>query len=284
MSFFADSIISKTQIKVEDYFSPECHNLLKLMTYLYYCYHRDIISTLFPSLAGKVVYDVGCGSGIMSCALFKEAKKIFLLDISETYLEIAKEIYEFNGRDNFVLVKGDISKDFSELGVDEGTVDVIWNHGVIELLDNEKLNSCLKNMSLMLRRGGYAIISTGLFRYFSLLYLPRIIKRLILLNFKEVINFYKSVACKDFYINRLSINHLKDLLRMYNFKIIHLQGFGYMPISMKKFPFEKLLFSIARSRIFSRLHRFSKFHNKLTIWKRLELYFARMQIFVIQKM
>jgi len=154
MTFFADSTKNNLRIRIEDYFSAQCDNLLKLINYQYYCYHKNLLANLFPSVSGKTVCDVGCGSGVWSCGLFKEAKKIFLLDNNETYLRIAKEIYEFNGRHNFILVKADISNNFSDLGIHRESIDIVWNHAVMELLDNEQLSYCLRNISFMLRRGG----------------------------------------------------------------------------------------------------------------------------------
>jgi len=285
MTFFADSIKDKSPLRPELLFSsPESDDSLeKILRYKYYCYFKDIIKTIFPSLSEKIVCDVGCGSGIWSLALFNNAKKIFLLDTNESYLGIAKRTFEFNKYSNFILIKADITDNLLKLQIPGESVDIIWCHAVLELFDDKQLNSAIKNMALLLRNGGIAFVSLHPFRYFSVLYLPRIIKRLIDLNLKEVIRFYGTIASEDFWVNRISSVYTKNIFERYGFRVIHFTGFGYIPISNKKTPFDKL-FSAALKMVFmNKLHKFSKFVDKLTALQRMKLYFARNQILVAQK-
>ena len=183
----------------------------------------------------------------------------------------------------FILIKADITDNLLKLQIPGESVDIIWCHAVLELFDDKQLNSAIKNMALLLRNGGIAFVSLHPFRYFSVLYLPRIIKRLIDLNLKEAIRFYDTIASEDFWVNRISSVYTRDIFERYGFRVIHFTGFGYIPISNKKTPFDKLFSAALETAFMNKLHKFSKFADKLTALQRMKLYFARNQILVAQK-
>lgn len=111
---------------------------------------NPIVFKLLGDLKGKTVLDAGCGNGYLLKRMAKTAKKIFGVDLTEKFIELAKN------RDNPKNVEfsvGDIEKPrFSE-----NTFDVVLCNMVI--MDIEKPQVVIKEIGRILKKKGLLVIS-----------------------------------------------------------------------------------------------------------------------------
>ena len=83
--------------------------------------YSDAIS-LIDSFEDKTVFDLFCGTGTITQAMAKNAKKAIGVEIVEEAVETAKESAMTNGLDNCTFIAGDVGKVLSEIS---DTPDVI---------------------------------------------------------------------------------------------------------------------------------------------------------------
>jgi SAM-dependent methyltransferase len=101
---------------------------------------------------GKKVMEAGCGSGVISAELASRGADVFLLDISEDALQIARDYFaQKHLRATFVL--GDIF----DLPFDDSQFDVIWNAGVLEHFENESRLKAVQGIAHFIKPGGLFI-------------------------------------------------------------------------------------------------------------------------------
>ena len=86
--------------------------------------YQDAIS-LLPSLEGKTVYDLFCGTGTISQVVAKKAKEVIGVEIVEDSVEAAKVNAELNGINNCKFVCGDVFKVLDGREEDLPSPDVI---------------------------------------------------------------------------------------------------------------------------------------------------------------
>lgn len=75
---------------------------------------------------GSVVWDLGCGNGMMTAYLAKEVGPdghVYAIDISETQLDLAKERVSTQGFKNVTYIKADVS---TEISFPRESVDIIF--------------------------------------------------------------------------------------------------------------------------------------------------------------
>lgn len=103
-------------------------------------------------LRGKKVMEAGCGSGIISAEIASRGADVFLLDISEDALQIARNYFEQkNLRASFIL--GDIF----ELPFDSCSFDIVWNAGVLEHFENERRLKAVQGIANLIKPKGVFI-------------------------------------------------------------------------------------------------------------------------------
>ena len=79
------------------------------------------------SLRGKRVLEAGCGRGIISARMAELGAEVYLLDISEEALQIARKHFIAKNL-HAMFLHGDIL----DLPFRESTFDLVWNAGVME--------------------------------------------------------------------------------------------------------------------------------------------------------
>lgn len=101
---------------------------------------------------GMIVYDVGCGSGVMTAYLAKQVGSkghVFAIDISAEQLSVAKQKVKDAGLDNVTFVQADVQ----ELGQLPGDMaDIIYFRYLLVHLTAPKI--ALENMYQHLKVGG----------------------------------------------------------------------------------------------------------------------------------
>lgn len=81
-----------------------------------------------PHIKGKVVLDVGCGSGAKADIFSRSARKIYGIDINRGDIENAKKKYQAN---NLFFKKGDAAR----IPFKDNTFDLVYGHWLIEHLE-----------------------------------------------------------------------------------------------------------------------------------------------------
>ncbi len=108
-----------------------------------------IIRSLVPAMEGASFIEVGSGSGRMSLALAKQGARVFLLDTSETAMELGRDFFAAAGLEGeFILGSG-----FS-LPCRNGAFDITWNTGLIEHFLFDDQVRLLSEMLRVTRPGG----------------------------------------------------------------------------------------------------------------------------------
>lgn len=114
--------------------------------------------------AGQIVYDIGCGNGVMLPYLAKKVGKkghVYALDMSKEQLELAKQRVSSEGLENVTFIHGDI-RTLENLPV--GEADLVYMRALlIHVKDPENVISVVKKL---LKEGGVvasheSIISTS---------------------------------------------------------------------------------------------------------------------------
>jgi SAM-dependent methyltransferase len=103
---------------------------------------------IWDEVADKVVLDFGCGSGVETLEVARQARYAIGLDIVEAYLEIARENQARAGISNCTFVSAYNSK-----------VDVILTIDSFEHFDNPE--QILRDMARLLKADGKVLVSFG---------------------------------------------------------------------------------------------------------------------------
>lgn len=91
-----------------------------------------------PTLEGKVVWDIGCGSGAMTAYFAEKVGEnghVYAVDISEKQLEVTRKRIESGGFTNVTFIRADIVSD----SLPTGAADVVYMRFVLMHLTNPNL-------------------------------------------------------------------------------------------------------------------------------------------------
>lgn len=120
-------------------------------------YWQDLIdwSTKYLQASINVICDIGCGNGNMISIITKKFphSKIIGVDLSEESLKYAKERFKSNINVEFKV--GSIDS----LPLPDGSLDMITCTEVLEHLDMDTLINGFKEISRVLRKGGFLLAS-----------------------------------------------------------------------------------------------------------------------------
>ncbi len=108
-------------------------------------------------LKGKTVLEAGCGTSETLVKVAKKAKKTVGMDISQKALDRSRINFEINKvpKDRYSLVLGDILN----MKFKDNTFDVVFNTGVAEHFDDEKINNRpVEEMVRITKKGGKIVI------------------------------------------------------------------------------------------------------------------------------
>jgi len=109
--------------------------------------------------AGKKVYDIGCGSGIMTEYLASKVGKeghVHALDISTEQMDITRARIEAAGLSNVTFVIDDIAT----VDLPEGEADIVYAR--FFLMHQQDALAAIKKMKSLLRRGGVLILEESI--------------------------------------------------------------------------------------------------------------------------
>lgn len=101
---------------------------------------------------GKKVLEAGCGSGIISAELAGLGADLFLLDISEDALQIARNCFEYKNL-YATFIRGDIF----ELPFEKSSFNIVWNAGVLEHFENEARLKAVEGIANLIKPEGVFI-------------------------------------------------------------------------------------------------------------------------------
>lgn len=102
---------------------------------------------------GKIVADLGCGSGFISLGLLDEAKIVFSIDNSKNMLRILKEEAKNKGYNNLYPIKGDLE----DIPLFDESVDIIFINMALHHVINP--SKSIGEMYRILKPGGTLIIT-----------------------------------------------------------------------------------------------------------------------------
>lgn len=129
--------------------------------------HDDVMSKFYGcgspiplNLEGKVVLDLGCGTG-RDCytlsALVGESGHVIGVDMTDQQLDVAKEYQEYHrekfgyNKSNVTFVKGMI-ENLTELGIEQSSVDVVVSNCVLNLSTSKE--AVFEEIFKVLKPGG----------------------------------------------------------------------------------------------------------------------------------
>lgn len=117
-------------------------------------FRNDIFrqSTKIFNPRGKVVMDLGCGTGKYTIPFSKAAKKVYAVDISESMLKILEGKIEKKGIRNVEIIKSDYGK----IDLPRQSVDLIFSAWSFPA-HSKKWASDLSGLKRLLRKGGHLI-------------------------------------------------------------------------------------------------------------------------------
>jgi ubiquinone/menaquinone biosynthesis C-methylase UbiE len=115
---------------------------------------KPMLYEAIGDVKGKIVLDMGCGSGRHSIYMAKNGAKVTAIDASESQIKIANER---NSHSNILYHVGDCSR----MKEHDASFDlVLMNMVVTDMSNKEKLIQVLSEASRVLKRGGKLIITT----------------------------------------------------------------------------------------------------------------------------
>lgn len=101
---------------------------------------------------GKIVWDIGCGIGAMTCYLAHKVGNtghVYALDVSEDQLAVAQELIKSEKLSNVTFICGDISS-IEDLPKEQA--DIVYMRFVLMHLRNPQ--SAIENIKTLLKKGG----------------------------------------------------------------------------------------------------------------------------------
>ena len=111
-------------------------------------YPNKIYEILLPKVKGKIVLDLGCGTGKFMQKFYKETTKYYGLDLSSKQLEIAKSKVDSDSVE-FLCCSAE------NIPLPDNSVDVIISTWVLgTILEVDRRNKVLKEMNRVLKKEG----------------------------------------------------------------------------------------------------------------------------------
>lgn len=112
---------------------------------------QPALSAVMPDVSGKVVLDIGCGSGDFAAKCVREgAARVIGIDISENMIADAKEKYT-DGRLDFIRVA------FEDLELEDASIDLVVSSLAFHYMAD--FRSVMEKVSTALRDGGELVFS-----------------------------------------------------------------------------------------------------------------------------
>lgn len=116
--------------------------------------HYQRYYSALPLVKGKIVLDAACGEGYGTAVLAKGAAYVTGIDISADAIERAKSCYSQNGRVRF------LEASIAELPIEADSIDVVVSFETIEHVSENIQHKFLNEISRVLKKDGFLIMST----------------------------------------------------------------------------------------------------------------------------
>lgn len=116
--------------------------------------HRKI-SHILSRLQGRIVLDVGCGSGIFMQTALELGKFPVGVDYSQQMLDTARKNLHRYKPSQYKLIHSDAQK----LPLANASVDIVLASGLTDYLKKESIENFFKEIERVLKRNGYVIIT-----------------------------------------------------------------------------------------------------------------------------
>lgn len=150
--------------------------LTRIVDFMRINYFSDIPVSYLGNLNGKTVLEAGCGTSESLVKIAKIAKKAVGIDISRKALDRSKVNFERSKifKEKYSLVLGDIQK----MKFKDNTFDIVFNTGVVEHFDDDKINNKpVEEMARVAKKGGKIVILvpsvySPFYWYYSLTRIP----------------------------------------------------------------------------------------------------------------
>lgn len=107
----------------------------------------------FINLAGLNTIEVGCGTGQLSLLFSQEAKRVTLLDYTESSLKQAKKLFEKHGINKCSFVRDDLFDIHHN-----NKYDLVVSSGLLEHFKGEEELACLNAHKYLAKKNGYVVI------------------------------------------------------------------------------------------------------------------------------
>lgn len=114
-----------------------------------------IVSELLKTcgyIKGKKVLEAGCGRGMISAKMAELGAEVYLLDISQEALKIARKHFIAKNL-HAMFIHGDIL----DFPFKDSTFDIVWNAGVMEHLEEELQLRALQGITKIIKPEGLFI-------------------------------------------------------------------------------------------------------------------------------
>jgi ubiquinone/menaquinone biosynthesis C-methylase UbiE len=189
-------------------------------------YFADIPLYYLGDFKGKTVLEAGCGSSETLVRIAKKAKKIVGIDISKNSISVSKAKFETSKtpKNKYSLVLGDITK----MKFKDNTFDVVFNAGVIEHFDEDKINNKpVEEMVRVTKKNGKVVILVP--SIYSIYYIYYLISRIPGLR-----KMFPGEKSHRFYSISMMKRQLDELNLKYKIKLCYRTMFLYLVAEITK--------------------------------------------------
>ncbi|MEX2451862.1 MAG: class I SAM-dependent methyltransferase [Rhodospirillales bacterium] len=105
----------------------------------------------FSQVKGLRILEIGCGSGVLSCRLAREAAEVTAIDITETAVTLAKR--NATGQNVTIDI---LNADAERMPFADNSFDYVFSWGVLHHSSN--MDNALKEVSRVLTPGGHGLV------------------------------------------------------------------------------------------------------------------------------
>ena len=113
------------------------------------------ISKILQRLPGKIMLDVGCGSGIFMREGILQGRKVVGIDYSKQMIETARRNLSFFSSDNYELIEATAQK----IPLKNNSMDIVLASGLTDYLKSSETVAFMFEVSRVLKKNGYVIIT-----------------------------------------------------------------------------------------------------------------------------
>lgn len=183
----------------------------------------QMVSEYIGDIEGKIVGDLGCGSGIISALLVSKGADLLSLDFSTTALKLTAENLNSYRNSSWSLIQANVEN----LPIKDQTFDIIVATDLIEHLFSP--SGFLREMSRTLRQNGLLILSTDNVYPTLITYIVRGLMKFNIRSLSAIWNrkqLFKDLSIGEEHIYLYSPFEIKNLIESHGFQVIKYDFFN----------------------------------------------------------